>query len=306
MVLVVVVVVVVLIQARGCLPRCCLTNMEFVQCTGTTRSGRRCSITSKSVMVDALSGRLVAEPLKRGGSFCIYHTVLFCVRKVKVNDAVIVYLDLETSGLSVISDHIVEIGAVADHGAVFSTVVRPPSMPSGPAVHGISNAELQVAPPFSTAFARLVRFIDCLAEAVVSDDESSSDDASGLPCLKGELPHIVIAAHNGMKFDFAMLASECYRHASSPDALVRWKYVDTLEVAKAARMFDCVKLQCALQSSGCMEKLRAHRALDDAFALKAVVRHMAEAYGVSTLKLLAQFTYDFDVSASAAQLSALL
>ena len=41
-----------------------------------------------------------------------------------------------------------------------------------------------------------------------------------------------------------------------------------------------------LRAAGCTAELRAHRALDDAIALKVVVKYMAETLGASTLKLL--------------------
>lgn len=96
-----------------------------VQCEGITRAGRRCSITSISSMVDAASKKLVCEPLKRGGCFCVFHACSFCVRPAAFGDAINVFLSLETTGLSVVTDHIVEIGAVDANGVVFATVVDP-------------------------------------------------------------------------------------------------------------------------------------------------------------------------------------
>ena len=88
--------------------------------------------------------------------------------------------------------------------------------------------------------------------------------------------------------------------------LTRWKYADTLAVAKAAGMLDCVKLQCMLRATGCEGELRAHRALDDAIALRGVVKYMAEALGVSTPNLLRRFVCELDLPASAAQLYSVL
>ena len=223
-------------------------------------------------MVDALSGKLVSEPLKRGGSYCLYHAVYFCARAVAVQDAVVVFLDLETSGLSIITDNIVEVGVVDEYGATFSTVVCPPFVPAGPTVHGIEESEMQQGPTFARAFERLTRFIDNLAENAVSDGESSADELMALPNLKSELPEVVLVAHNGMRLDFAMLLSECCRCSLPLGLFTRWKYVDTLDVARATGLFDCVKLQCMLRATGCAGELRAHRALDDASALIAALR----------------------------------
>ena len=280
--------------------------MAGLQCCGVTRSGRRCSITCTSPMVDALSGNLVAEPLKRGGSHCLYHAVYFCAREVVVQDTVVVFLDLETTGLSILTDNIVEIGVVDDHGATCSTVVCPPIVPAGPAVHGIEESEMQQGPTFARAFERLTRFIDNLAENAVSDGESSADELMALPSLKSELPDVVLVAHNGMRFDFAMLLSECYRCSLPLELVTRWRYVDTLDVARAAGLFDCVKLQCMIRTAGCASELRAHRALDDAIALRGAVNYAAESLGVSTLKLMQQFACELDLTASVANLSSVL
>ena len=50
-------------------------------------------------------------------------------------------------GLCVVRDYILEVGIVSEHGACFSTVVRPPVVPSEAecdnSVHGIPAAELR-------------------------------------------------------------------------------------------------------------------------------------------------------------------
>ena len=83
------------------------------RCHGTTRAGKRCSITADSLLTND-GGRLVAEPLKRGGDSCLYHAKPFCTRAVDATDAstVVILLDLETTGVAVGSDRIVEFAAL--------------------------------------------------------------------------------------------------------------------------------------------------------------------------------------------------
>ena len=116
------------------------------QCQGITKSGKRCSITSKSDIKD--NGRLVCEPLLYGGNYCLYHTVIFDYHPVRVDGAIVVYLDFETTGLDVMEHNIVEIGLVEhSSSAVFSTVICPPKFETN-TVHGISDDELRDGPAF--------------------------------------------------------------------------------------------------------------------------------------------------------------
>ena len=99
--------------------------MAAMRCCATTKSGTRCSITSLSTMRDA-AGRFVAEPLRKGGSFCIMHTILFPREPARACEAVLAYIDLETNSLDVLSGNILEIGALINGSrAMFSTVVNP-------------------------------------------------------------------------------------------------------------------------------------------------------------------------------------
>ena len=113
-----------------------------LQCAGIPRAGRRCSITSTCRLTDAVTGRLAAAPLVRGGAYCAFHAQVLCTRSADVGDGILVYLDLETTGLDIASAAIVEIGVIAgESGAIFSTVVSPEAPPpEGPTVHGIANA----------------------------------------------------------------------------------------------------------------------------------------------------------------------
>ena len=96
--------------------------MAAVRCYATTKAGTRCSITSLSNMKDA-AGRFVAEPLRKGGSFCMMHTVLFPREPAGAREAIVAYIDLETNSLDVLSGRILEVGALVDGSrAMFSTV----------------------------------------------------------------------------------------------------------------------------------------------------------------------------------------
>ena len=279
------------------------------QCRGVTRAGRRCTIRSDCNVKDS-SGRAVAEPLRRGGTHCIFHATLFCSTPAAATDALLFYLDLETTGLNIGSDEIVEFGVIADGcGAIYSTVVHPRLLPTpGPTVHGIPNEELCEGPGFAEAFARLERFFDAVAESAIEDGGASEDDCLGPPMLRENTPTILIVAHNGVKFDFPMLLSECLRQKVSWSSLSRWHYADSLEVFRLMESDvtgGCVKLQCLVRALGRHDELRAHRALDDAIALRDVVRCAAEAFGATPLALAQLVALELDAAGSAAQISVL-
>ena len=72
------------------------------------------------------AGRFVAEPLRKGGSFCTMHTILFPREPAGTCEAVVAQLDQETKTLGVLSGQILEVGALVDGSrAMFSTVVNP-------------------------------------------------------------------------------------------------------------------------------------------------------------------------------------
>ena len=170
-----------------------------VQCGGFTRAGKRCSITSESNMKDS-NGRLACQPMKHGVGFCTIHLQLFNTKPAWVEDPLLFFLDFETSGLDVMTDHIVEIGVLCEHSEIFSTVVCPPVFRDGPAVHGISHEELSEGPSFTQAFHRLFRFCQNLAEqSVIEGDVSEEDEEETAPSvLKERPPDIVVIAHNGV------------------------------------------------------------------------------------------------------------
>ena len=174
-------------------------------------------------MVDA-HGRLVGESLLLGARCCRLHMQLFCAWPLRDFEddgpPLIFFLDFETTGLDILEHHIVEIGVVSsDSGACFSTVVCPPKFVVNDElpVHGIPDDELREGPPFGEAFHRLHRFCEHIVETSVvneTDDEvcdSPDHDAARPPVLRETPPGVIICAHNGTKFDFPFLCSECLR-----------------------------------------------------------------------------------------------
>ena len=101
----------------------------------------------------------MADPLRLGGTFCRFHARPFVTQCVEHFDgpAVVFFLDLETTGVDVASDQIVELAccdAPADPratGAAFPTVVRATAEDTAFHVHGISPTEIAAASVFSAA-----------------------------------------------------------------------------------------------------------------------------------------------------------
>ena len=283
-----------------------LASNAPARCCGTTKSGQRCSITSSSSMRNSL-GRLVADPLRRGSAFCLLHTVLFRVEPIQVRDCLVVYMDLETNSLDVLTGKVVEIGALIEGSCfTFSTVVNPGQDESidQPSVHGIPASELLSGPSFSEAFWRFDAFLRHASLSVLDAEDDSEDDQQTATAMKPD-QDILIVAHNGMKFDFPFLLSEAMRAGIGPGVMATWVYVDTLDVLQATDC-ECRKLQCAFRAFGGSPGLRAHRALDDCIALGSVVRSISASLGSTPWKLLRHFAVRLDEDSTRAGLSGLL
>ncbi len=213
------------------------------------------------------------------------------------------------AGLEISTCEIVEIAAVvASTGAKFATVVCPTTLgqsDDAAAVHGITAEEMQSAPAFPIAFERFCAFLSASADDALEEVTGSSEGESQdmrppdvpLPALCSPTPVVVLAAHNGMKFDGPVLVHECIRHGLPLCHLGRFKWLDTLEVTKAYGTSPCLKLQCLVRDAAA-DPGSAHRALDDAVALHAVMLRMAERRSVPLARLLKPFVVDFDVAPS--------
>jgi len=282
------------------------------RCVALNKAGRQCGIISTSQALDS-SGRLAATPLLHGGTRCIFHARWLCsgplATGVLESPPLVVYIDLETTGLSLAADEIVEIGMMAEGSkAAFSTVVRPMMLPGDCGVHGISPSELLEGPTFPEAFDRVATFLDGLAASALSEGSSSSDESGpATPRLRSSPPRILLAAHNGFRFDYPMIVSQLWRSNLWPGTVLGgWLYVDTLDVLKAADASGaCLKLQCQRISRGVRVEA-AHRALDDCRALASVMQDLAESLGLQPRELLARFAWKLDMAATAAELPHLL
>ena len=175
------------------------------QCCGVTRKGTRCSIASTSRLTDE-RGRLVAEPLLFGGTFCRFHAKPFVTQPAAdfSGPALVFFLDLETTGTDVASDEILELAcchAPSDpraSGAAFSTVVRASAEDTAFHVHGIEPCEIAAGPLFSEAWSRFLAFVENLQMVAVQDcSDSECDQEECSTMLSSEPPAVLMAAHNG-------------------------------------------------------------------------------------------------------------
>ena len=259
------------------------------------------------------NGQLVAEPLTRGCAKCRLHLELLATAPVVLpsREALLVHVDLETSGLNPLEDEIVELGAVAHRcGARFATTVKPTQMPDNcePTVHGIGADELVLSPPFKDVFLRFATFLDNLADNAVETSESDSSQPQfeeRILRLRSPTPRILLAAHNGRKFDFPFMASEALRCGIPLWRFETWAYVDTMVLGAAAASTvgtGCAKLQCLGQVCKTSDN-RAHRALDDTLLLRDVVSSFAARCGSSAEQLLAPQAFSIDAEQTLLNLS---
>ena len=282
-----------------------------VQCEAITKAGRRCGITSTSSFKNE-HGRYVAEPLRQGACLCLFHLELFSTIDVPAsNDTFrIFWIDLETTGLDVLSDEILELAVTEDQFNIqFSTTVRPLHLPIGPpGVHGIGLEELLSSPSFGCVFDRFVQFLRCVIDSSLIDHDDSSDDDGHIECdhvrlpgLQDPVPHVLLVGHNAMKFDFPMLITACLMHNCNVFEMDNFYFCDTLHVIRACSPLvadGCARLQCLVRCCDSSVGMTAHRALDDTSALRIVMHHYADRLGLTPKSLLQPFARKFDANAT--------
>ena len=100
-------------------------------------------------------------------------------------------------------------------------------------MHGIPAIELQAGPDFAASFVRMVAFLEHLQVSAVAWDSDSDAEPQEGKAYSDPPPRILLVAHNGIKLDFPMLASEVFRSGVDFKPLQRWLFVDTLDVFRA-------------------------------------------------------------------------
>ena len=200
-------------------------------------------------------------------------------------------------------------------GSSFSTIVRvDPAIlreRGGEAaeVHGISSEEIAEGPSFVEAWALFLQWVEGLLNTAVLESDSDSSDSSDaeahLPRVPERPPLVILAAHNGIRFDFPLLLCEVLRHRLPCAPFEEWVFVDTLVALQVLARHSCLKLQC-LAVRVTADSGRAHRALDDCVCLQQVAVALVQSVGVSLPSFLLRFAVELDLSSSLAQLSVLM
>ena len=281
------------------------------RCDGVAAHGGQCSIDASSKIRNR-NGERIAEPLARGCAKCLLHLELLATVPVKLQarETLLVLVDLETSGLLVLADEIVEVGAVAHRsGARFASTVRPNQLPGAKAstVHGVGVEELAESPTFEDVFLRFAEFLDKLILNAVETSESDSSQQSNAHMLKlkDPAPRIFLAAHDGQKFDFPFMINEALRCGIPLWHFEKWAFVDTLALTSAAASaldIGCRKLQCLGHRCRTTSN-RAHRALDDTLLLREVASEMGDRLGTSAEDLLVLHAFGIDAEQTLLNLS---
>ena len=270
-------------------------------------------------------GRLIAAPLICGAPCCALHGHPFCSQPAHPEGQIlIIFLDLESTGVDPTFDRIVEFAALAavgpDYttGACFSTVVRVDNDflsergAAAASVHGIPPEELALGPSFSCVWRRFVDFVEHLVNSTLQSSSGSDDDEDArpdltLPRIADDSPSVILAAHNGLRFDFCMMLFECVRNGLGMTQLMQWLFIDTLAIVNSMPSSfhkGCMKLQCLARQDIVTHQTRAHRALDDCVVLKAVMEDAAALLGLSMSDLFKQFTRQLDVTTTAVYIAA--
>lgn len=160
-----------------------------------------------------------------------------------------IYVDLETTGLNVISDRICQIGAVLPDGQEMNYLINPgiPIAASATEIHGITNEMLVSAPKFE----------DIAAELITALENSK-----------------IFVAYNFV-FDFQVLQSELLRTVKYELKEEKFCFIDPYKIFR--KMFPHNLSNAYLFYTG-HEMTNAHNAIDDIRATKEILDKQKEMY----------------------------
>ena len=121
----------------------------------------------------------------------------------------------------------------------------------------VSAQPAAVHPSLSLVWRRFVEFVGNIQVTYLQDSsDSESDQDERLTVLPSKLPAVLMAAHNGLRFDVAMILFELVRHGMSWVPLEQRLFVDTMALVQAVGVSNLgAKLQCLVQGQ-CVGPLR--------------------------------------------------
>ena len=166
-----------------------------------------------------------------------------------------VYFDLETTGLNVNEDRIIQIGSVAEDGMkVFNSLVY-----TCRDIHPISQ-----------------KLTGITAQKLINQPAIHQALLSWFQWLKNlGAEQITLVAHNGLGFDFPILRKEMQRCNIEFPPGIRFQFFDSLHWARKQFSKECISFSLMnLFKYVCpTEQFQAHDALQDCWALKKVVEY---------------------------------
>lgn len=182
----------------------------------------------------------------------------------KIRNRAFVFWDLETTGIDVKCEKIVQMGAVASNGARFLRLVNPERKipPKAKAVHGISDEKVRNEPIFRDVWKDFVAFVQKVE----------------LDC--GGHVGVILIGHNSFNYDDLLLTAELERIGHSVSDLSPLEVLsgDTMVAAREAKKRGGIDKEASIKLVELLRRCcdgeelqNAHDALADAEAVSKIV-----------------------------------
>merc|ERR1711915_298660 len=187
-------------------------------------------------------------------------------------EPLIVFFDLESTGLDTEYDEILQIGAVSQSGSSFSVFILP-QVPISDGAARVNN--------FSMEGRKLMRDGKELDSVNMEQGIQAFFNWCTNLARDFEAQSVALVAHNGKNFDFKLLTSCMKRFDVKPQTTLTIKMLDSILCLKPlAKQFGNVRLQtlksCLLQGGS-----QTHDAVDDCNDLKDALLLLAGTDGIS-------------------------